>query len=430
VNELPDGWTVEPFEQVARYAAGRTPARANPSYWLDDGDSVPWVAISDMRNYGTVTSTAETISGKAFREVFNSRVAPAGTMLMSFKLTIGRIAVLGAHACHNEAIISIFPRADVDQRYLGYFLSQVDFSEHHDRQVKGNTLNRSKIDRIPICLPKTKNEQRAIADVLDRVRSAIQVNAATEQTASALKHAAMRALFGRGLREEPPRESEVGLVPVSWCLEPLEAHYDVASGTTPSRTNAAFWHDGTIPWVKTTEVDYCVIHATEEHIAQAALDQRVARVFPARTLLLAMYGQGVTRGKVALLGIDASCNQACAAITARDGTIDPKYLYQFLAWRYEAIRRRAHGGQQQNLNLDIVRGLPIAFPDHVDEQRAIVAILDAIDLKIGFHKNRRATLETLFDALLHALMTGSVRVDELDQTALGELRTRTEGSAA
>ena len=171
---------------------------------------------------------------------------------------------------------------------------------------------------------------------------------------------------------------------------------------------------GTIPWVKTTEVDYCVIRKTEEYITRAGVEQSAAKVLPLGTLLLAMYGQGVTRGKVAILGIEATCNQACAAIYPNDCAVDSKYLYHFLIFRYESIRQLAHGGQQQNLNLEIVRNLPILIPPGKDSQGEVVDILDAIDRKIDLHRRKQAALDELFKALLHKLMTGEIRVGDLD----------------
>lgn len=421
--DLPEGWTVEPFSQVARYTTGRTPARANPAYWAKGGDRVPWVAISDMEPYGTITETAESISAVAFEDVFRERIVPAGTLLMSFKLTIGRVATLGIPACHNEAIISIFPREGVDQRYLGYFLSQVDYTDHQDRQIKGNTLNQSKIDQIQIVLPPSA-EQISIADVLDKCRLGINTERRAEATAQELKRAAMRELFRRGLRGEPQKDTEIGPVPESWELATIGAHHAVVSGGTPSRGNPAFWSGGTIPWVKTTEVDYCVITETGEHITPLGLESSAAKMLPVGTLLIAMYGQGVTRGKVAILGIEAACNQACAAITPKDDAVLPRYLYHFLAWRYEAIRSLAHGGQQQNLNLEIVRDLPVVYPQAHDEQKEIVAILDALDRKIALHRKKREVLEELFESLLHKLMTGEIAVSDLDLSALSPASTQ------
>jgi len=191
---VPDGWTEADFADIADYSIGRTPARARSEYWVNDGDNVPWVAISDMKPHATITVTKETISGLALKESFGGRIVPAGTLLMSFKLTIGRVATLGIDACHNEAIVSIYPHEGINQRYLGYYLSQVDYSEHHDRQIKGNTLNKAKIDRIPVLFPP-EPEQEAIADVLALIVRAQQLGNRLTSLADGLRTTAMDQLM-------------------------------------------------------------------------------------------------------------------------------------------------------------------------------------------------------------------------------------------
>ncbi len=201
MSDLPTTWTTEAFADVADYSIGRTPARANDAYWASDGEDVAWVAISDMKPHGVIRQTKETISGRAFRDVFGGRIAPAGTLLMSFKLTIGRVAVLGVPACHNEAIMSIYPREGVNQRYLGYYLSSLDYADHHDRQIKGNTLNKSKIDRLPIVLPP-EPEQEAIANVLDLIVRANETAASLVRLTDSLKSSAMSELMSARIRTE------------------------------------------------------------------------------------------------------------------------------------------------------------------------------------------------------------------------------------
>ncbi|WP_032959782.1 restriction endonuclease subunit S [Bordetella hinzii] len=426
---IPDEWRVVRFAEIADYKAGRTPARANPEYWDGAGDGVPWVAISDMTEFDTVTATKEKISRAAFEHVFRSQAVRAGTLIMSFKLTIGRVATLGVDACHNEAIISIYPKPEVDQRYLGYFLAQVDYDALQDRQVKGNTLNQEKIDRIEVLLPPL-DEQSSIANVLDLLRHSIDLQDRALATAEDLKRSAMRELFTRGLRGEPQKETEIGPVPESWVLEPIGAHFSVVSGGTPSRGNPAYWIGGNVPWVKTTEVDYCEITETEEHITPEGLENSAAKLLPKGTLLMAMYGQGITRGKVAILGIEAACNQASAAMSPLDDAVPTRFLYHFLTWQYEEIRSLAHGGQQQNLNLEIVRSLLVVVPPTRAEQDEIVAILDAIDRKIDLHRKKRVVLEELFKALLHKLMTGEIRADELDLSALDRVESEAEEAVA
>ncbi len=201
MTDLPVDWTTEAFADVASYAIGRTPARANSTYWHDDGENVAWVAISDMRPHGVIRHTKETISGRAFRQVFGGRIVPAGTLLMSFKLTIGRVAVLGIPACHNEAIMSIYPKAGMNQRYLGYYLSGLNYADYHDRQIKGNTLNKAKIDRLPIVLPP-EPEQEAIANALDLIVRANELGMRLVSLTDSLRKSAMSELMSGRLRTE------------------------------------------------------------------------------------------------------------------------------------------------------------------------------------------------------------------------------------
>lgn len=267
--------------------------------------------------------------------------------------------------------------------------------------------------------------QGDIAATMNCVRKALLLEDGLAAESEILKRAAMRELFTRGLRSEPQKDTEVGLAPASWEVRRLEDDHDIAGGGTPLRSVDDYWTGGTIPWVKTAEVNYSVIHSTEEHITQAGLDNSSAKLLPPGTLLIAMFGQGVTRGRVAILGIEATCNQACAAVRPRNDRVDTRFLYHLLTSKYEELRQLAHGGQQQNLNIDIVRNFQVAVPPTRDEQQEIVAILDGIDGKIDIHRRKKAVLEELFKSLLHKLMTGEIRVADLDLSAL-DVRSEAE----
>jgi type I restriction enzyme S subunit len=330
-------------------------------------------------------------------------------------------AVLARDAgiCTTELLV-LRPKEDVDPQFLVSVVHAPSFLEHAVSGTTGVQHPRTSWNHISnFELPRFgPDEQRKISSLLWGLHDAISANETAIEVGTDLKRAAMRSLFTRGLRGERQKESEIGQIPDSWVVQRLGAHYSVFSGGTPSRNDPAYWSGGTIPWVKTAEVDYCVIRDTEEHITQAGLDRSAAKLLPAGTLLLAMYGQGITRGRVAILGVSATCNQACAALTAADEIVDSKYLYHFLAYRYDDIRQLAHGGQQQNLNLDIVRDLPVIFSPDLKEQQQIVAVLDSIDGQIDLHRRKRLMLDELFKALLHKLITGDIRVADLDLSAL------------
>ena len=301
-------------------------------------------------------------------------------------------------------------------RYLFYMLKHAGLTKLNSHSAVPG-LNREDAYATEAWFPDEKNQQK-VAAILDQITASIDLEMTALKNVSLIKNTTMKDLFTRGLRGEAQKETEIGLVPESWDVHRLVAHHMVVSGGTPSRGNPVFWTGGTIPWAKTTEVNYCVISQTEEHITPAGLSGSAAKLLPVGTLLLAMYGQGVTRGRVAILGIEAACNQACAAIKPKDDAVASKYLYHYLTWRYEAIRELAHGGQQQNLNLDIVRDLQIAYPTDLDEQQGIIEILDAIDKKIALHQQKKSVLDELFRSLLDKLMTGEISVEDLDLSAL------------
>lgn len=412
-------WKWRPLGELFDIGAGKTMSAAART----GTNKIPFLRTSNVL-WDEIDLTAVDEMSIPAAELVNKSLK-AGDLLVCEGGDIGRAAVWDGRVpvmSFQNHLHRLRPiQDDVDSRFYVYFLqsafTQLGIFEGAGNKTTIPNLSRNRLAALDVPRPPP-SEQRAIALSLAMVRKAITVHDTATSTALELKHAVMNRLFTHGLRGEPQKESEIGPMPESWHVETLSAHHSVASGGTPSRGTPAYWVGGSIPWVKTTEVDYCVINSTEEHITPAGLAESAARLLPSGTLLLAMYGQGVTRGKVAILGIDAACNQACAAIRATDDRIEGRYLYHYLVSRYNAIRQLAHGGQQQNLNLDIVRDLPIAFPADKAEQSEVVTILDAIDRKIDLHQRKRAVLDDLFKALLHKLMTGEIQVDQLDLSVL------------
>ena len=129
---------------------------------------------------------------------------------------------------------------------------------------------------------------------------------------------------------------------------------------------------------------------------------------------MAMYGQGITRGKVGLLGIEASTNQACVSITPIDQKrISSVFLYFFFEYHYENLRQLGHGANQRNMNAALIRSFPLTFPK-TDEQNCIVAALKSFDEKRVLHERKRIQLQELFRTLLRNLMTANTRVHAVE----------------
>ncbi len=177
IGPLPGSWRVAPLAELAAFKPGRTPARARPEYWATGDHEVgtPWVAIADMVAHRQVLQTRERITATALDDVFHGRRSSRGTLVMSFKLTIGRVATLGVDAVHNEAIVSIRPTAAIHQKYLEYFLGQIDYAAYQDRAVKGNTLNMEKLARISIAVPPLA-EQTEMAAIFEKLEQDIEIH--------------------------------------------------------------------------------------------------------------------------------------------------------------------------------------------------------------------------------------------------------------
>ena len=157
---------------------------------------------------------------------------------------------------------------------------------------------------------------------------------------------------------------------------------EVISGGTPSRDVSEYWEEGTIPWVKTTELQNNIITEVEEYITEQGLNNSSAKIVPSGTILIAMYGQGKTRGMTAYLGIEACTNQACACILP-SAKINQTFLWQFFILSYDNLRDMAKGGNQPNLNGNMIKNYPILCPPR-ELQEQFAAFVEQTD-KSKYH---------------------------------------------
>jgi type I restriction enzyme, S subunit len=227
---------------------------------------------------------------------------------------------------------------------------------------------------VPVPAPP---EQHKIAECLSSVDDLIAAQARKLDALNTQKKGLMQQLFPREGETQPrlrfPEFQNAG----EWCVEPLGQLFDTASGGTPDRAMKEYWN-GLIPWITTSLVDFNIIHSAEEFISDDGLENSSAKLFPKDTVLIAMYGQGKTRGKVALLGIQAATNQACAAVFPRNG-IDPVFTFLSLSGRYEEMRTLSNSGGQENLSQGLIRQLPFRYPHDIAEQRRVVGALSALN---------------------------------------------------
>ncbi|MGN1303425.1 MAG: restriction endonuclease subunit S [Oscillospiraceae bacterium] len=174
----------------------------------------------------------------------------------------------------------------------------------------------------------------------------------------------------RCIADEVPFE-----IPESWEWVRLGNIFKIGTGMTPLKSESLFYMNGNIPWVTSSLTNQKFIEKADTYITEYALNNTTLELYPADTLIIAMYGQGKTRGQISILKISATINQACAALSPicnYNGLND--YIYYFFIYNYDSIRKKAEGTSQPNLNLDKLKNTLLPLPPLAEQKRIVEKI--------------------------------------------------------
>ena len=240
--DIPESWMWVKFSNLVNFKLGKTPDRHNVIYWSKG--KYPWFSITDMKDKQIVTSTKEMISENSYNEIFSSFLSPTGTLLMSFKLTVGKVSI-------NEAIISIFPYISTNNQIrdwlfqiLGLIVNYVDQTD----AIKGSTLNKEKMSNMLIPLPPLEEQQR-IVDKINSFESLLKEYELVEEKLSKLeeefpeklkKSILQYAIEGKLVKQDPNDE------PASILLERIKAEKEklIKEGKIKRDKNESYIYQG------------------------------------------------------------------------------------------------------------------------------------------------------------------------------------------
>ena len=266
---------------------------------------------------------------------------------------------------------------NVDEMFIRYFIDQ-----NRDKLKKNKTgsaiphLNKDLFFGLEFPLPPLP-EQHCIVDRIESLFT--KLDEAKQKAQDALdsfeprKAAILHKAFTGELTAQWRKENVGGMK--SWKKSVIGQCCKVGSGGTPNRKNPEYYQ-GTIPWIKTGEINWNWIDSSEETISEDGLKNSSAKLYPAGAVLVAMYGMGVTRGKAAILNISATTNQAVCVLQPDDSLLNQFLLYYFM-YNYWNVREKAVGGNQLNLSATIIKRLEILLPPR-EEQKEIICILDTL----------------------------------------------------
>lgn len=415
MSELPIGWTSAPLRDLTLPIAKVVP--------IDTGrETIRYIDIGSVEGERHALNDVQEIFADGAPSRARQLVAGGDTVFSTVRPYLEKIAYID-DSLHGEFASTGFsvlrPGPSLVPKYLFYFsISKMMLDQVLPLQkgVSYPAVLDKEVRSAIIPLPPLA-EQREIVKILEfhfsRLDSAEAGLRAAALRGRALVNASAATLVGHAEADE--------MVPQVRLSDIAK----IGSGSTPKRGVGKYWTDGTIPWITSGDLAQGVITSATQFVTEAALAETSVKFWPAGTLLVAMYGEGKTRGTVAELKLDATTNQACAAITLDDSSpVVRAWLRLVLESRYDALRRESSGGVQPNLTLGYFKSLSVPWPGSaqagvlVDEHHAIVRRAQRLDQCIRGALNRserlrRALLFAAFSGKLTGMDTDIERVEEV-----------------
>ncbi|MBR0631434.1 restriction endonuclease subunit S [Bacillus altitudinis] len=318
-----------------------------------------------------------------------------------------------------------------------YLLCTLDILTSNNRGSTIKYIRLSDLQEHLVCLPPI-NEQKRIAEkvelLLDKIEEAKQLIEEAKETFE-LRRASILDKAFRGELSRKWRRTNVNIedaeilyskikqskrgkrkktkeinvdelryiIPSNWKWVRLGDVFTITSGGTPKRTVPEFYA-GNIPWVKTGEIKWNYIYESVEKITPDAIANSSAKILPKNSVLVAMYGQGLTRGRASILGVEATCNQAVCALLPNDYIL-PDFLYYYFMEGYQRFRQIAKGGNQENLSATVISEFIFPLPP-LEEQGVIVDIVQSIFTKESMMQE---VIEMNIDHLKQSILSKAFR---------------------
>jgi type I restriction enzyme S subunit len=399
-----DGWQTKKLGDLCKIELGKTPARANKLFWDEKRETNNvWLSIADLLNGddNIVVDSKEYLSDKGANI---SKIVRKGTLLVSFKLTLGRLAFAGRDVFTNEAIaaLTILNERELSKEYLFYFLHFFDWRKaaENDVKLKGMTLNKAKLRKIEVYFPVLP-QQKCIVSILDEAFDGISA-----AVAGAEKNLAnVRELFDVYLRVALSKRGP------GWTEKTLkEVSAEFGRGKSKHRPRGdAKLLGGPYPLIQTGDVansNHLIVGYSQTY-NECGLAQ--SKLWPRGTVCIAIVGANVA--ETAILDFDACFPDSVIGLVVNDKLADNEYV-EFLLQTFKAVlKERGKGTARDNINLGTFENQTFPFPD-VEEQRRIVANINEL-------ADQTQRLEAIYKQKLAAL--GELRQSILQKAFAGEL---------
>ncbi len=382
------------LNEMCEINIGKTPARSNEEYWNGEHR---WLAISDLKDKYIVNSK-EGITAKAIKEC-NMKLIPKDTVVMSFKLSIGKTAILKEAMYSNEAIASFVIKnsEELIPEFLYYALKTINFQRFADKAAKGITLNKKKLNLIEIPYIDVES-QRKIIRVLEIAEKLIECRQAQISSLDELIQSVFLEMFG-----DPRKNSKhLNEIPLTELL------IGIKGGGTPSKKNEEFYKNGTIPWVTPKDMKVLYIDKSKIYITEEAVERSSANYIQEGSLLMVIRSGILKRYlPIAINRKKVTLNQDMKALIPNDKSIKVEYLYTFFKLYQDVLLNKVRSVTADNLDFDDVKNINVPVPE-IEEQITFKEKFDEIQRNKVNLESQKAGFENLYNALLHKAFKGEI----------------------
>ncbi|WP_455993859.1 restriction endonuclease subunit S [Porphyromonas endodontalis] len=401
---------------------GYTPSKKDLSYW--SGGTIPWFRMEDIRKNGRILSDSiQHITSKAVK---GGGLFSANSFILATTATIGEHALLIADSLANQQFTNLKVRKSLmdkfDMKFLFYYMYKI--GEWCKNSVNTTCFSSVNIDElksqmIPLF---TLSDQKAIAEYLDKATAEIDKAIAQQQHMIDLLNERKQIIIQRAVTKGMDENVEmkdsgvewIGDIPAHWQVKKLKYIANTNSGSTPRNISGKGSPSSNIKWVRTTDLNNDIVTDTSEYLSKQEMASASCPLLEPNTVLISMYGGSRSFGKIGILGIEATINQALCSISANDDIL-PKYLFYYLQsvnkiWMKFAASSR----KDPNLNQEIIRNIHIAYPQSKDEQDMVVGMLEKsireVNNGISQYESLISTLQERKQIIISEVVTGKIKV--------------------
>ena len=381
------------LQQICDIQIGKTPSRSVPEYW---GGELPWVTISDFAAGRVVTTTKERITRIGAAKSGSKRI-PQGTLLLSFKLSLGKRAVSGCDLFTNEAIaaLQVLDHDVADRDYLYWALGSIDYDRLVDRAAKGKTLNKAKLKILQIPLPPL-DEQKRIAGILDAADALRAKRREALAQLDTLLQSTFLDMFGDPVTN-----------PMGWEERRIDSVFKVARGGSPRPIQAYLTEsDDGLNWIMIGDAsaDSRYITSTKKRIKPEGLSK--SRMVHEGDFLLT---NSMSFGKPYILKTEGCIHDGWLVLSPKDKRMSADFFYNLLSTGalYRQFSKKAAGAVVKNLNIKLVSQILVPVPP-LDLQNRFATIVESVEEQKTRQRTHLAELDTLFASLQSRAFRGNL----------------------